>query len=245
MCRSIGLATMNDMRMIRKRTLIILIVLALTAALVAMKSFRLSETVSPGPVPATPEPENAVAIPGESGEVLSVPADVDGLVPPLPRASERVTKKTFGILIVRATSPVQPERFAGYHTGTDFEAFPEEENGDVSVSAICPGTLLAKRMADGYGGVAVQSCVFGNEPVTVVYGHLRLSSIGRDIGDEIILGETIGVLGAGYSQETDGERKHLHLGIRRGKEADIRGYVTSEGELSGWIDPCVFLCPEP
>ncbi|PIX90274.1 MAG: hypothetical protein COZ29_00885, partial [Candidatus Moranbacteria bacterium CG_4_10_14_3_um_filter_45_9] len=54
-------------------------------------------------------------------------------IAPLDRASERVTKKPFGILIKKATSPVQQERFSGYHTGTDFETFPDESDIDVSV----------------------------------------------------------------------------------------------------------------
>ncbi len=163
---------------------------------------------------------------------------------PLENVRARVTKKPFGVYIDPVTSPVQPERFAGYHTGTDFEVFPDEEDADVVVSAICTGELLSKRTASGYGGVVVQSCKYENKPMTVVYGHVRLSSVASEIGDEIIAGEYLGYLGTGFSAETDGERKHLHLSIHRGVEEDIRGYVGLEAELSDWIDPCLLFCKQ-
>ncbi len=50
-------------------------------------------------------------------------------------------------------------------------------------------------------------------------------------------GQTVGVLGKGHSKETDGVRKHLHLGIHRGTEIDIRGYVKETDEIDKWIDP--------
>lgn len=168
--------------------------------------------------------------------------ETDAFVPPLAHAGERVTKKPFGIYVTETDSPVRPERFSGYHTGTDFEAFPEEADTDVTVSAICSGKLLAKRPADGYGGVAVGSCTYEGLPVTVVYGHLRLSSITSSVGDTIAAGDALGTLGTGYSTETDGERRHLHLGIHRGPTVDILGYVPSEDRLSGWIDPCTLIC---
>src|SRR4030042_789723 len=72
-------------------------------------------------------------------------------------------------------SPVSPEKFKGYHTGSDFEIFPEELGVDVSVKAVCAGKLLLKEYATGYGGVAVQSCALDNNPITVIYGHLKLT----------------------------------------------------------------------
>ena len=158
--------------------------------------------------------------------------------PPLDRAAERVTKKPFGIYITPQNSPVQPERFQGYHTGTDFEIFPEEISVDVSVKAICDGKILEKRTASGYGGILVQNCILDNQSITVLYGHLKLASIAKKTGDALTKREEIGVLGKAYSVETDGERKHLHLGIHKGSGIDIRGYVQNQSELSGWIDSC-------
>jgi murein DD-endopeptidase MepM/ murein hydrolase activator NlpD len=158
------------------------------------------------------------------------------------QSAERVTKKPFGIHIDPETSPVQPERFRGYHTGTDFEIFPDEATIDVPVQAICDGPLLVKRIATGYGGVAVQECTLDGQAVTVVYGHLRLSSIGADIGVTLKKDDVLGMLGAGYTEETSDERKHLHLGIHKGETVNIRGYVTSKQTLDQWIDPCRFVC---
>lgn len=143
--------------------------------------------------------------------------------------------------ITTKNSPVQPERFSGYHTGVDFETFPDEQNVDVPVYAICPGPLLQKKWATGYGGVMVQQCTIADEPVTVIYGHIRLSSITFTAGEQIESGKKLGVLGTGYSTETDGERKHLHLGIHKGTAVNILGYVQKKAELSNWLDAQVFL----
>lgn len=187
------------------------------------------------PAEATPAPP--------AGE--NIPADqpsTSAFQPPIDRARERVTKKPFGILITPQTSPVQPERFRGYHTGTDFEIFPEELDADVPVQAICSGKIAVKRFASGYGGVLVENCTLNNQPVTVIYGHLKLASISKNTGDSLAAGDTIGILGKAYSSETDGERKHLHLGIHKGSAVNILGYVQAQAELSGWIDPCSLVC---
>lgn len=110
------------------------------------------------------------------------------------------------------------------------------------VRAICSGQLKLKEYASGYGGVAVQACQLDNSPVTVIYGHLKLASITPTVGENITVGETIGVLGADKSVETDGERKHLHLGIHWGSAVNILGYVASQTELQNWIDPCLYVC---
>lgn len=161
---------------------------------------------------------------------------------PLTQAGERVTKKPFGILIIPETSPIQPERFSGYHTGADFEVFPEEPKDDVTVSAVCAGTIIQRGRISGYGGVVTQSCQFNGEAITVLYGHLRLSSIQLDIGDTVGWGEDVGLLGTDRSAETDGERKHLHIAFHKGSEINLKGYVAIGAELSNWIDPCQYVC---
>jgi hypothetical protein len=154
---------------------------------------------------------------------------------PVTDAQNRVTKKPFGIYITAKTSPVQPEKFAGYHTGTDFETFPSEANAEMPFYAICAGKILTKRTASGYGGVFVQSCTIDNQSVTVIYGHVSLKSILKNIGDSLAQDEQIGFLGQPPT-ETDGERKHLHLGIHKGTSINIAGYVQSQSALSGWLD---------
>lgn len=192
---------------------------------------RRTDEVSAVPISSISE-SSGTAVAGDA-----VAPATNGFVPPLARPDGRVTKKPFGIFISRTFSPVQPERFSGYHTGTDFEIFPEEADSDVAVSAVCSGKLVMKRFASGYGGVAVQSCVADGKSITVVYGHMRLSSVEAKVGESINAGDFLGNLGAGYSVETDGERKHLHLGVHKGASTNILGYVRSKGQLSEWIDP--------
>lgn len=163
------------------------------------------------------------------------------IMAPLGRMDERVTKKPFGILIDPKTSPVQPEKFSGYHTGIDFETFSDEAKSDVSVVAMCTGPVVEKRFATGYGGVIVTRCTVRDEPVTVVYGHLSLETVLWRVGETLQIGERVGLLGAGGSRETDGERKHLHLGIHRGTVVNLRGYVNTKKELLDWLDPSFIL----
>ncbi|EKE25199.1 MAG: hypothetical protein ACD_5C00253G0002 [uncultured bacterium] len=164
--------------------------------------------------------------------------------PPLENANERVTKKPFGIFVTPQESPVSPEKFYGFHSAVDLEIFPGEENRDIQVRAICAGEILSKRSASGYGGVAVQSCELDEKPITVVYGHLNLKSINKNVSEKWEKGEVMRILGEGYSLETDGERKHLHLGIHSGSSINILGYVQNKELLNEWIDPCLYICKE-
>ena len=177
-----------------------------------------------------------------SAEDNKTPAEFT--VHPIDRPVERITKKPFGILIDPKTSPVQPENFRGYHTGTDFEIFPEETDRNVPVFAVCAGRILAKKVAMGYGGVLVLSCSLDDQPATIIYGHLDLKSVEKEVGDEIKTGEQLGLLGAGYSRETYGERKHLHLGVHKGSEVNLTGYVKTEKSLENWLNPCDYFCEE-
>lgn len=160
---------------------------------------------------------------------------------PIANASGRVTKKPFGLHVLPDSSPVTPEKFSGYHTGVDFETTEEEKFSDIEVSTICDGPLETKEWASGYGGLAIQRCVIDGEAVTVMYGHLSLASIDAEKGAQLKAGDTIGLLGQGYTSETDGERKHLHLGIHKGESIDILGYVFSRSSLSRWIDPMTLM----
>lgn len=160
---------------------------------------------------------------------------------PMDRAKERITKKKFGMFITPETSPVQPDKFKGFHTGTDFEIFPSEIEKDVPIKAVCSGNFRSKKKASGYGGVAVEECELEGKNITVLYGHLKLSSVSKGAGEKIEVGETIGLLGDDKSSETDGARKHLHLAFHLGNNIDLKGYVDSEKKLSGWIDPSLYI----
>lgn len=152
----------------------------------------------------------------------------------------RVTKKAFGTFVTPTDSPVTPEKFRGYHAAIDLEIFPGEENTDVNVNAICDGALAIKRTASGYGGLVAQYCVLNGQDILVLYGHVDLSSVNQKIGDGIKTGDRLGILGQ-PGPETDGERKHLHLGIHKGRSLVIAGYVQSESALSAFIDPKTVL----
>jgi murein DD-endopeptidase MepM/ murein hydrolase activator NlpD len=146
----------------------------------------------------------------------------------------RITKKHFGQYITPATSPVQPEKFTGYHTGVDVEY--ADVTADVPVYAIADGTVLTARTATGYGGVmAIQHTINGKKYIAV-YGHLDPKSLVAT-GTSVKAGQQIAILGDGYSSETDGERKHLHFGIVKGTTLTIAGYVQTQVELAKWIDP--------
>ena len=164
-------------------------------------------------------------------------------VVPLPTigARERITKKPFGLKVTVNDSPVSPERFSGYHTGVDFETSAEEQDIDLPVYAICAGPIRRAAFVSGYGGLVVQECTLDGEKVTVVYGHIKLASVTGAVGDLLSRGNQFAVLGRGYGSETDGERKHLHLGIHRGSGIDVRGYVQNKNELADWVDFAKYL----
>jgi Peptidase family M23 len=164
---------------------------------------------------------------------------------PISNGDSRVTKKPFGIYVTKASSPVQPEKFSGYHTGVDFEVSDDEQDSDVEITAICNGPIVLKKWANGYGGVVVQKCKLAGSDVTVIYGHLNIDSVRNNPpaggGDELKVGDVIGILGKAYSTETDGERKHLHLGIHKGSSINILGYVQNKVDLQNWLDAMTIL----
>lgn len=226
----------------KKIFIIVIVVFIAAAAYYALSTRRTEEPVIPEkPAETKANEEKKAEAPSQKDGAPGLQAP-SGLQPPVSRARERVTKKPFGIYVTPQNSPVSPERFRGYHTGTDFEALPEEADAEVAVKAACSGELKMKTIASGYGGVAVQSCNLEEGPVTVIYGHLNLFSVAKNIGENIKAGEELGFLGKGFSLETGGERKHLHFGIHGGAEINILGYVQQGAELSAWLDPCRYVC---
>lgn len=162
-------------------------------------------------------------------------------VMPLSRAVERVTQKAFGVYISPHNSPIQPEKFTGYHTASDFEILTGEEDVDVAVYAICDAELKYLGVVKGYGGVIILACSLNEESITVIYGHIDITKVDFKIGDMVSRGKKLSVLAPGYSIMSDGERKHLHLGIHRGQEIELRGYTTNIEELADWYDPMEIL----
>lgn len=158
-----------------------------------------------------------------------------GLTKPIDELTSRITKKPFGIFITRENSPVQPERFSGYHTGIDVE-YEDKPNVPIPVHAIAPGRVVHSGRAAGYGGVLVISHQIGSENKLALYGHLDPSSLLK-IGSEVSAGQRIGILGEGGTSETDGERRHLHFAVIKGETVNLKGYVKNQQDLAGWEDP--------
>ena len=147
---------------------------------------------------------------------------------PIAEFRERIIKKSFGVYITPQDSPIQPERFKGYHTGVDVEYEDVEE--DVPVFAVCDGEIVLSKWISGYGGTLILKC--GEN--YYLYGHLNVDSIVKKT--KILRGEQIAILGKGNTSETDNERKHLHFSINK-KSADLRGYVQNKSELDDWENP--------
>lgn len=158
-----------------------------------------------------------------------------GLVEPVTGFRQNITKKPFGIFITPETSPVANDKFSGYHTGVDSEF--TERTEEIPVRAIADGTVIAATWAKGYGGVVVIKHMVKDVPLFVLYGHLDKASFLTASGARVRAGDRIGVLGDDHSEETDGVRKHLHFAIYTGEKMDYRGYVQTEEELSGWLNP--------
>jgi len=162
------------------------------------------------------------------------PDDQTLLYAPIKDFKARITKKFFGTYITPKTSPIQPEKFIGYHTGVDVEY--EDITEDVPVFAITDGEVKYSAWTSGYGGAMVISHQINNEAVLAVYGHLNPDSMIKK-GQTVKAGQKIGVLGLGYSNQTDNERKHLHFALYRGTEINLRGYVSDQKSLEQWLDP--------
>ncbi|OGY94504.1 MAG: hypothetical protein A2406_04330 [Candidatus Komeilibacteria bacterium RIFOXYC1_FULL_37_11] len=174
-------------------------------------------------------------------EVADIPVTVEdrAVIEPIAEFSERITKKPFGIYITRETSPVQPEKFTGYHTGVDVE-YGDKPEEEIKVLAIADGVVVRSGWVSGYGGMLAIRHSIDKEEYVVIYGHLAPNSL-PELNQKVSQGDTVGVLGDAYSNETAGERKHLHLAIYTGTDINVRGYVSKQSDLVKWLDPLEFF----
>jgi murein DD-endopeptidase MepM/ murein hydrolase activator NlpD len=230
--------------MIKNKALLIFVAAILTLLIIVLLGFYLAPasnnpTITPAASFSTSSSTQYSIDPATS----TLPSVSSLLYPPISNALTRVTKKPFSIKVSPGHSPVIPEKFSGYHTGVDFETFPNEQNIDIPISAVCTGSLIYKNWVSGYGGVAIQSCQINKQDVTVLYGHLKLASINIKLNQKVTAGTQLGILGKGYSTETNGERKHLHLGIHKGKAIILLGYVQNPKDLNNWLDAMTYLKP--
>lgn len=163
---------------------------------------------------------------------------------PISRGEEREKKLTFGLFVTPdpENNPIDPpERFTGYHTALDLEIFPEEESQDVPILAACDGKILQADVVSGYGGVIIQSCMIEGADATVLYGHLDYHRFLKSPEQEVKKGEQIGFLGESKSDESGMTRKHLHFGVHKGQEIEVKGYAEIESELENFLDPFPLL----
>ena len=154
--------------------------------------------------------------------------------------AEGVEKKPFGIYITPETSPVQPERFTGYHTGVDVEILQHQQDSEIPIYAIADGIVELNRLVNGYGGVVILSFELDGKSYSALYGHVKVSA-DLDIGEQVSAGQFLTHLGRGFSDETDGERRHLHFSLKPGIDLDLRGYVQNKSELEAWLNPQEFF----
>ena len=171
-------------------------------------------------------------------QTATLPTSQYNFADPVKDFKSRVTKKPFGIYITPQNSPIQPEKFSGYHTGADAEY--QDVTDDVFVYAIADGKVVLSKTASGYGGVFMIQIQLNGASHTVLYGHIRPSSLPK-VGSQVTKGQQLAVLGTGYSSETDNERRHLHFAILASNNLNIKGYVQTQAELAGWYNPLNYL----
>lgn len=182
--------------------------------------------------PTTKKPAAQKTVPPE--QKAPAPQPKPAFIEPVAGFRSRITKKFFGTYVTPANSPVQPERFTGYHAGVDVEY--GDVSGTVPVHAIAAGQVVYAGWVSGYGGLIMVRHQINGAPHIVLYGHLNVASL-LPVGTNVIQGQKLGELGIGYSRQTDGERRHLHFAILAGNTIDYRGYATAKAGLSAWINP--------
>ena len=180
---------------------------------------------------------NTLQIESAVQKIISDQATVEhSYVYPIAHYTSARTKKVFGQYI----PPDSGDRFSGYHTGDDIEV--EDLQAEVPVYALTDATVVQKQTLSGYGGVVVLE--FTEQDVTyhALYGHLDLASVTVEIGDTVVGGSQLGLLGDDQSDETDGERKHLHFGLYPYTGTELyAGYVQDDAALNNWLNPSDYL----
>ncbi len=161
-----------------------------------------------------------------------------GKVWPIEGGGSRKILLPFGMHVTpdATNNPIDPpERFSGYHVGTDFEISQGEADKVINVYAVCDGDINSSGFVEGYGGLITEYCTINNEKVTVLYGHLAIDSLVA-AKTAVTKGQKIAILGAAHSHDTDENRKHLHFGIVKGWTNDVNGYVQTPEELNLFMD---------
>jgi len=184
-------------------------------------------------------PQNKEQISGSTENVPSEKQANIKYIYPMDKYDERVKIRWYGKYVDSSDRQNIPcgETFIGYHTGDDLEVFPEEIEKDVPVKAIAAGKVRMVSTVNGYGGLMVIEYDLEGQVATVYYGHIGIGTAKFAVNDEVNTGDEIALLGKTCSTQTDGERKHLHFSIHKGSELNVRGYVSSQNQLAGWLNP--------
>lgn len=131
-------------------------------------------------------------------------------------------------------------RFSGYHLGDDIEY--TDTTAPVPVRAIAEGEVVYKRNVGGYGGlIIVEHTMPDEEVVRALYGHVDIDTSSFEEGDKVSAGEELAILGEHESEDTDGERKHLHFALYKSSAIWLPGYSESLATVKNWINPQDFF----
>lgn len=162
---------------------------------------------------------------------------------PLPDYFSRIKIKKFGQRVLATEKFEVPcgADFSGFHNADDLEVTESELTSNVAVHAVAAGKVLQLGNVSGYGGLLIQSAKLDGKDVTIYYGHVNHLTAKVKVGDSVLAGDPIAFLGKGCSQETSGERKHLHFAISEKPGIDVRGYVPNENILQNWVNPGEWL----
>lgn len=201
-------------------------------------SANMQITPTPSLTITTPTP-----VPTLASTPTSTPTPLSPYGYPMTNYEERKSVRWYGKDVTTEDRKPLPcgEPFVGFHTGDDLEALEEENETEVPVYAIAPGTVKQVKEVGGYGGLIVIEHTIEGKTYTGYYGHIDLKRTKASVGDTVTTGEHITDLGDHCSVESSNERKHLHFSIREGSDIDVRGYVDDQATLASWLNPETFL----
>ena len=131
----------------------------------------------------------------------------------------------------------------GYHVGDDIE-YTDTIGDSIPVFSIAEGVVARLGNVSGYGGVIMVTHRIDGKELNAIYGHIDASSTGLEVGERVEKGQFLAGLGAHESEQTDGERKHLHFALydpMRFSNTPINGYELQEERISLWINPQTFF----
>ncbi|MFH1111604.1 MAG: M23 family metallopeptidase [Patescibacteria group bacterium] len=154
------------------------------------------------------------------------------VVLPIENYATNRTRQVYGQYVT------EPEE--GYNIGDDIEV-DQSQKGDVPVTAITDGEIIYKKWTTNYGGLVVIKHLINQTEVKTLYGHLRLASIAKKIGERVEKGEIIGMLGADQSYDTDNQHRHLNFGVYQGSDINLSVVVSKSEQLVNWLNPTDFF----